>query len=328
MLEVKEQEAADTAQHAGISGTDLLLLLMVLIWGSNFTAIKYALEDFEPLAFNGVRMPIAMILVLLATRLTGKGFAVTRRDFWKLLGLGLLANTCYQALFITGMAHTRAGNAALIVSTTPLFTALYGRVRKHEHFTSGGILGLLLAFGGIVLIVLTGHKEISLGETLLGDLLLLGGTVCWSLYTVGSKELVHTYGSTKATAMMMMTGTPVFLLICAPALLRQNWTAVRPIAWAGLIFSALFAIALAYVIWNYGVRKLGSTRTAVFGYLTPVVAMAVAWPGLGEVPTIGQVAGAVVIIAGLYLVRRGMSTATHPNEAEEADELSMAATKN
>lgn len=308
-----------------MSSTDLLLLLMALIWGSNFTAIKYSLEDLQPMAFNGLRMSAATLLVALAARISGKDFRVLGADLWKLTGLGLLANTCYQSLFIIGMSHTRAGNAALILSTTPLFTALYGRLRKHEHFTAAGIWGLLLAFAGIVLIVFSGHEGLSLGETVLGDALLLGATICWSLYTVGSKRMVHVYGSTKATALMMITGTPALFLICLPTLIRQNWSAVRPVAWAGVIFSALFAIALAYVIWNHGVRKLGSTRTAVFGYITPVVAMIVAWPTLGEVPTFGQVAGAVVIITGLYLVRGGMTT-VHPADEEEdrLEEASLA----
>jgi drug/metabolite transporter (DMT)-like permease len=289
-----------------LTGTDFLLLLMSFIWGSNFTAIKYSLEDLEPLAFNGLRMSIATILLVVSARLSGKDFSVPRHDLLKLFGLGLLANTCYQGMFILGMSRTRAGNAALIVSTTPLFTAVYGWLRKYEHFTPRGILGLVLAFGGILLIVLTSHKDVSLGDTLIGDSLLLAATICWSLHTVGSRRLVQVYGSTKATAIMMATGTPTLLLLCAPTLYRQEWSRVRPIAWGGVLFSAFFAIALAYVIWNYGVRKLGTTHTAVFGYVTPVVAMLVAWFALGESPTVGQIAGAFVIIFGLYLVRGGL----------------------
>jgi drug/metabolite transporter (DMT)-like permease len=294
-----------TETGSRLTRTDLLLFLMTVIWGSNFTFIKYSLEDLEPLAFNGLRMAFAAVLVAVAARIAGYDFKVQKGDWWKLFAIGLLANTCYQATFIIGMARTRAGNAALIVSTTPLFTAVYGRIRGHEHFTRKGVLGLLLACVGIALIVIAGNKEVSLGETLPGDLLLLVATICWSLHTVGSKSLIQRYGSTKATALMMLTGTPVLLLICLPALFSQDWPRVRAVAWSGLIFSSVFAIAVAYVIWNYGVRKQGSTRTAAFGYITPVIAMLVAWIVLNEVPTAGQVVGAGVIIFGLYLTRAG-----------------------
>jgi drug/metabolite transporter (DMT)-like permease len=309
--------------------TDLLLLLMTLIWGSNFTAIKYSLEDMLPLSFNAIRFTIASIVMLVVALTASDGVTVAPGDRMKLFALGLLGNTFYQSLFITGMAHTRAGNAALILATTPLFTAILGRIRKHEHFTSRGVAGLLLAFAGIVMIVISGRGEVSIGETLLGDSLLLASTVCWALYTVGSKQLVHKYGSMKATTIMMTSGTPLLLLVCAPSLLKQDWSRVRPLAWAGVVYSGLFAIALAYFIWSYGVRRIGSTRTAIYSNITPIVALLVAWLALGETPTLGQLVGAIVIFGGIYLVRHGM-IAIAPAEAieEEFEGASLGPGKN
>jgi drug/metabolite transporter (DMT)-like permease len=87
-----------------------------------------------------------------------------------------------------------------------------------------------------------------------------------------------------------------------------------------VVYSACFAIALAYVIWNHGVRRLGTTHTAVFGYVTPVVAMLVAWVALGETPGAGQIAGAFVIIFGLYLVRGGLVSTAHKLPADESEQ--------
>src|ERR1700730_702436 len=271
----KHKQEFKSGDQTGFGSTDLLLLLMALIWGSNFTAIKYSLEDLMPLSFNALRFTIASLAMLFVALVSRDTFKLAPGDGRRLFALGLLGNTFYQTLFITGMAHTRAGNAALILATTPLFTAVLGRIRKHEYFTSRGIAGLLLAFAGIVLIVLSGRGEVSIGETGLGDCLLLASTVCWSLYTVGSKQLVHKYGSMKATTIMMTSGTPLLLLVCAPSLLKQDWSRVRPIAWAGLVYSGVFAIALAYIIWSYGVRKIGSTRTAIYSNVTPIVAIVV-----------------------------------------------------
>lgn len=315
---------AETQNHlrteipqASFGSTDWLLLLMTIIWGSNFTAIKYSLEDLLPLSFNALRFTIASIAMLLMALASGTNFKISRGDGKKLFALGLLGNTFYQTLFITGMAHTRAGNAALLLATTPLFTAILGRIRKHEYFTARGVTGLLLAFTGIVLIVISGRGEVSLRETLLGDGLLLATTICWSLYTVGSNRLVHAYGTMKATTIMMTSGTPLLLLVCAPSLIEQDWARVRPLAWAGLVYSGLFAIAVAYLIWNHGVRKIGATRTAVYSNITPIVALLVAWIALGESPTAGQVAGAVVIFAAIYLVRHGMIALAPPAAIEE-----------
>ncbi|MFP5264659.1 MAG: DMT family transporter [Blastocatellia bacterium] len=324
---------AALARHGGDSkfgSTDLLLLLMTLIWGSNFTAIKFSMGDnLLPLSFNALRFVMASVLMAIAALCSGHTARVKSGDGWRLFGLGLLANALYQSLFIMGMAHTRAGNAALILATTPMFTALISRFRRQEYFTARGIAGLLLAFGGIVLIILSGRGEVSVGEAVLGDCLLVASTLCWSLYTVGSKPLVHAYGPMKATAFMMITGTPMLLLVCAPSLLRQDWSRVRPVAWAGVAYSGVFAIALAYIIWNHGVRNIGSTRTAIYSNITPIVAMLVAWLALGEAPTAGQVIGAVVIFVGIYLVRRGM-IALAPGESieEEMEEAGLGPGKN
>lgn len=325
----KMPETSPREMRAGFGATDLLLVLMTIIWGSNFTAIKYSLEDLLPLSFNALRFTLASTVMLVIALRSRNGLKVAPGDGKKLLALGLLGNALYQSFFISGMAHTRAGNAALILAITPLFTAILGRIRRHEYFAARGVAGLLLAFAGIVIIVLSGRGEFSIGETILGDCLLLISTVCWSLYTVGSRNLVHAYGSIKATAIMMASGTPLLLLICAPSLLRQDWSRVRPIAWAGLVYSGLFAIAVAYIIWSYGVRKIGSTRTAIYSNITPIVAILVAWPALGESPTLGQLAGAVVIFAGVYLVRHGM-IAVAPAAAleEEFEEASLGPGKN
>ena len=176
--------------------------------------------------------------------------------------------------------------------------------------------GLVLAVAGIVLIVLAGRNRFSLRESLLSGFLLLMSTVCWAIYTVGTRSLAHRYGATKTTALMMAFSTPALVLFSLPSLLREDWTGIRTGAWGGMVFSGLFSIALSYFIWNQGVKKLGSTRTAIYSNLTPVIAMLVAWPALGEVPTPGQLVGAVVIFVGLYLTKKG----TFDPEAEDSDE--------
>jgi drug/metabolite transporter (DMT)-like permease len=308
---------------------DLLLIFMTVIWGANFSAIKYSLEDLMPLSFNGLRFALASVTLLTIALASGINFKVARGDGLRLFGLGLLANAVYQTIFITGMKHTRTGNAALIVSTSPLFIAVISRLRKQEYFTRRGLAGLLLAVAGMALIILSGQSIVRFGETIVGDCLLVASTFCWSLYTVLAKRYVNRYGAMKATTMMMVMGTPVFLLICAPSLIGQDWSRVRPASWAGLVYSALLAIALAHFIWNYAVRKIGSTRTAIYSNVTPVTAMMIAWLALGERPTALQVAGAAIIFIGLYLVRGGMIIVAPREEIEEEmEEAAMGPGKN
>jgi drug/metabolite transporter (DMT)-like permease len=322
----KEIERPNTPQEdVRFGATDLWLILMTVVWGTNFTVIKYSLEDLKPLTFTSLRFVIASAAMLLIAWAAKSNLRIGRPDFLRLFGLALLTNVAYQTVFMIGMSHTRAGNAALILACTPLFTAVIGRLRGQERFTTAGTIGLLLAFSGITLIVIAGQKEVGSSQALLGDLLLISATLCWSIYTNLAHRFVHTYGSLTTTAIMMVTGTPVLLLVSTPSLFSQEWSNVRPSSWIGVVYSGLLSIALAYIIWNHGVRRIGGTRTAVYGNLTPVVAVLVAWPALGEIPTLGQLAGAAVILFGIYLVRGGM---IHRKDAEQAtsdlaDEVSL-----
>jgi drug/metabolite transporter (DMT)-like permease len=81
------------------------------------------------------------------------------------------------------------------------------------------------------------------------------------------------------------------------------------------VFSGAFSLALAYILWYYGIRHLGSSRTAVYSNTVPVVALLVAWLTLGEVPTLVQVAGTVMIIGGIGLARLRRKPAEVPEDA-------------
>ncbi len=136
-----------------------------------------------------------------------------------------------------------------------------------------------------------------------GDLVLLGAAVMWALYTVGARPLVEKYGSVPVTAWTLWVGTAGLVAIGAPSLAGQAWGAVEAEAWGGLLFSALFSIGLAYLIWYRGVERIGNTRTSVFSNLTPVVALLFGALWLGERPTAPALLGAALILGGIFLVR-------------------------
>ncbi|HWC78013.1 MAG TPA: DMT family transporter, partial [Blastocatellia bacterium] len=232
----RRRETVQATGETRFGLTDLLIVLMTIIWGSNFTVVKYAIEDLKPLSFTGIRFAIASMAMLVITRASGTNLRVSRSDLLRLFGLALLTNVLYQVSFMIGMSHTRAGNAALILATTPLFTAVIGRLRKQEYFTRLGVAGLLLAFLGIGLVVWAGHGQTGEGSTALGDALLIAATMCWAIYTTLSHRFVHEYGSLKTTTLMMITGTPVLLLACLPSMLEQDWSQVRTLSWIGVVY--------------------------------------------------------------------------------------------
>ncbi len=136
----------------GPSLTDLLLVTMSLIWGINYTVVKYGTSVIAPLAYNGVRVTMAAVTLLAVVWWTKRPLP-SRRDTITLLALGVLGNGIYQLLFIEGVARTRAGDAALVLAASPAFIAIFGRVLGVERITARGVVGILLSLAGMAFVV-------------------------------------------------------------------------------------------------------------------------------------------------------------------------------
>lgn len=290
------------AAPPGLTGTDALLVGMIVIWGVNYIVLKAVLLNVHPLAMNAVRFSLAAASVVAIAVVRGSP-RPPREALPRLLLMGLLGNTLYQFGFVEGVALTRAGNAALIMAAVPVQTAVLSHFRGHERLRRRDVLGLTISTAGIATIVLGSGAEVAFGPTMKGDLLVLGATVLWSVYTVGSKPLADRFGPITATAWTMGLGAVPLVLVSLPAVLAEPWGQVRPATWAGIAFSAFGALVVAYLIWYRGVQRIGPSRTALYSNVTPLVAMLTAWAVLGETPTAWQVAGAAGIFTGIYLTR-------------------------
>ena len=222
----------------------------------------------------------------------------------RVIALGILGNVVYQGFFIFGVDATLAGNASILLATLPIWTLALSTLRRHED---PGVLvwvGILATLLGMVMVVLGGSLSLGFrGGTLRGDLLMVGGAMTWSIYAVGSRKLVTKYGSLPVTAWTLWIGTLGLVLLGIPSLLEAPLAQASPFAWMGVVYAGVMAIALAYILWNRGVRRIGSSRTAAYQNLTPIVALLVAWMWLGEVPTPLQVGGALVVLAGVSVAR-------------------------
>jgi drug/metabolite transporter (DMT)-like permease len=292
------------AAHGGSGAAHAALLLMVVIWGLNFPIAKGALDELTPLAFNALRFPLAVLAVGIALLVRQRARWPDRADVPRVIMLGLLGNVVYQQFFIFGLDHTRAGNASILLAGTPILTALLSAASGHERVARGTWVGVVATFLGIALVVVLGTAAGNDSASLLGDGLMVAASVSWAVYTVGSRDLVDRYGAVQFTAWTLGIGALSLVLIGLPEVLRTDLRAVTPGAWLGVVYAGALSIGLAYLIWYYSVQRIGNTRTATFANLTPVVALLAAWAQLGEVPRLGQVLGAGIIISGVTLAQR------------------------
>jgi drug/metabolite transporter (DMT)-like permease len=288
----------------GVLWTEAGLLLMVLIWGLNFVVAKWALASFDPLAFNLVRHVLASAF-LLVVLLAGDGIGTPRReDLPRIVALGVAGHFFYQMTFITGLERTRAGNASLILALVPIFLLLFERAGAKNRMLAW--VGALLSLLGVGLV-----SSSSLGlegtRALTGDLILVGASAFWAVYTVGARPLLDRYGPIRATAWTLWIGSIGLILAGIPSLFRQDWNQVSDTAWLAAAYSGILSIGFAYLLWYRGVQHLGGARTSIFSNLTPVVAMIAGSLLLSERLTLLSAAGTVLVLGGVILVRTGSS---------------------
>lgn len=287
--------------------TDLGLLGLAAIWGVNFSVVKAVLSFLDPLALNALRFPLAS-LVLVAVVARSRAHAPERADLVPLILLGILGNVVYQMFFILGIDATLAGNASLLLATSPVWTVLLSAALGHEEPNGLVILGSAFTLGGMGLVVVGGGTALGWGwDTIRGDALMIGAALLWSVYTVGSSRYVRKYGAIRVTAWTLWIGTPFLVAAGAPALAATSWATLPPWVWGGVVYAGVFSVGLAYLLWYRGVKRLGNSRTALYSNLVPVAALLTAWLWLHEVPTGLQLAGATVILAGISLARWGGS---------------------
>ncbi len=282
--------------------TDLLLVLMAVIWGVNFSVAKYAEGIIGVQVFVVLRVVLAT-LVLGAVALLRTRPQIDGRTWIRLILLGVIGHGFYQYVFFTGLSKTRAGDAALIVGATPAFIAVASRMRGLEKVRTLTIIGIVLAMAGVALVIIGGGHSAPGSSTVAGSVLVFIAVILWALYSVGLQPYTKRVGLLQLSAITMIGGAVPLLVLTAPAVLRENWSAIGSGAWLALLYSSVISVVIGYMLWYRGLRLLGPTRTSVYNNLVPVVAIFVAWIFLAEVPTIWQAIGMVAIVSGIFLTR-------------------------
>jgi drug/metabolite transporter (DMT)-like permease len=298
---------ADPAKsdRPGFGRGDFYLLAVTIIWGANFPISKTVLNVLDPVVFSALRYLSGGALLVLILLLRGQSLRLDRRDVLPLVGLGILGITIFQGLWAYGLNYTTAPKAAVLVATAPIFGALLagfsGRWPSGQSW-----LGIALSFLGVGVVINGSVTQFNLGGgTLLGDMLMIGGSAVWAIYTALSTGPVQRLGAFRVMAFGMVSGGSVLMLMALPFMATQVWSDMTLTLWASTAFSAVLAAALSFVWWYEGVALLGITRGMVYSYLIPIVAIIVSVAAFGADFNMVQVIASFVVLAGVQLTRTG-----------------------
>lgn len=283
----------------------LLFLLLSVVWGSAFTAIKAGLEHFPPVLFAAFRFDIAGVLLA--------GYAVYASDRLRPRGpgewvdvaaSGLLMIAAYHALLFVGEQYTASAAAAVVVGLNPIVTTAFARgLLPDERLSPVGVVGLLLGLGGVVTLVGVDPASLATGRGW-GVALVFGAAVAFSLGSVLSRRSGSTLPTEASTAWSMLAGAAVLHVGSVAYGEGLGGVALVPEAVGALTYLAVVSSGLGFLIYFDLLDRLGPVEINLVSYAAPVVAAVTGLVLLNEVPTVRTAVGFVVICVGFGLVKR------------------------
>jgi drug/metabolite transporter (DMT)-like permease len=280
---------------------ELMLLGTIVLWSLNLTVTRYILtHGFEPLAYATIRYGGAALVFAALTLAVERSLRVQRSDVPLVLAAALALFT-NQIAFVYALKGTSASVIALILGATPIFAALLalalGTERPSRRFWAGAVV----SFAGVGMVALGTGADVS-GD-LTGILLGVATAATWAAYSVAIAPLMRRYSPSRISALVLALGW------LGVAIAGVGQTAGQELGlgwevWLLLVFATLGPLVLTNVLWFRSLHRIGPARATLAANLQPFVAAVIALVLLSERLTRWQVAGGVLIAAGILLARR------------------------
>ena len=279
------------------------VLVTVAIWSANFVVVKAAIGALGPWTFTSLRYVVAALTLVAILRWRTGSIRWPRGHGRQLFVMGALGFGAYQLMWSLGLTQITAGDSALLIAATPVFTALLAGAVGMDRLTTPKLAGALIAFGGVGVVVAAGH-ELALGASLIGDALTLGAAALWAVYTTAGAGIMRTVEPLQATTWTVVAGAIVLAPFGAWEAATSPPLTFTPEVVAGILYSGALAAGIANVFVFNAIRLVGPTRVTASQFLVPVGAVILAAIFLDELITVGQVLGGAIILLGVWLIRR------------------------
>jgi drug/metabolite transporter (DMT)-like permease len=284
------------------------LLAVQVLFGLHYLASKVVLGAIPPAAWAVLRiLPAAAIVLAVwlarerrrAVR-TGPRPPVAVRDLAALAVFALFGVVVNQVCFVEGLARTTPSHSALINTTIPITTILFAIVLRRERLRAARLLGILLSFGGVLILLRVDALEIR-AEWFLGDLLTLINASSFGLFLVISKDTIRRLGPTAATAGIFCFGALGIAAYGGPAAAELDVAAVPTDIWVLAALIVVFPTVLTYFLNYWALARVDSSLVALFIYLQPIIAAALSAALLAEPVTGRLLVSSLFVFAGVYV---------------------------
>ena len=294
------------------------LTIVAAIWGFGWPAGRVVATELPPIGSAWVRYVMVVIMFLAYLKWSNQWILPSKTQWKHVAWIGLFSTFVYQAMFMYGMRYTAAGDASLMITFNPLFTAFLAVLLLGERMSWRLFGGLVLAFAGVaVLFLASPNTDIPEMERWIGNAFIAGAAFAWATSTIIMKRVMtDTPNDAKAPLSplhLTVWSSVIGLLILTPwagiEALEATWTMPSLEAWTGIIFLAVFSTVLAYVWFADGIRIIGAGPAAFYVYLVPPFGILGGWLLLNEQLGTSLVVAFALIVGGVLLAQSKQKTA-------------------
>ncbi|MHC3759581.1 DMT family transporter [Staphylococcus succinus] len=270
--------------------------ITIILWASAFPVIKLALSDFSAVHLSSLRLSIASLILLILT-IIKKIPIPDFKDIPIILLLGFCGFTLYHIALSFGEYYVSAGISSLIVSTTPIFSALLATYFLKEKFSKLAWIGSIIALIGVACIALGNDSKVI--AMCIGIALVLIASIGESIYFVFQSSYFKKYGFIPFTIYTMLAGS-LFTFIFLPG-------AIHDLQYADtntlllVLYLGVFPTVIPYFALAYTIYKVGVADATMSLYLTPACALVLSFIMVGEMPTMVAIIGGIVTLIGVSI---------------------------
>ncbi len=290
----------------------IIVLCMPILGGLDYVFLEYITSNIDAISLACIRTAIGAVFFLIAHHFLVGRLHIDRKDLPRFLLAGGFGVGIYYVFEIIGISMTSAALSSLLISIVPIFTIIGDRIFFGHKITRLKAFGAIMSVIGVGVII-AGSADREMSGTLLGILILLFAAVFWTVYILASKPLNDKYSPLTITTVLFVIGAivllPVFFLHKPQSIL-----ALTPGNWLLILLFTIVCIAIADLLYMYGISSLPVVIPSIVVNLLPFVTIIVSWVVFHTMLGLLQLLGGLLIIASVIMTALDKADRTDEGE--------------
>ncbi len=277
----------------------LALIIANIIWGAASPIFKLALQNIPPFTLAFLRFFGAMLILF---PFTVNNLWIKKEDWLNLILLSILGITINITFFFYGLKYAPSINAPIIASSGPIIGYFSSIFILHEKPHIRILIGMLVSLFGVLTIIGQPILEHGMNGEIMGNMFFVLAMLGAVGHSIVGKKIMPKYPAATVTFWSFMIGSLTFLPFFA-----SEMTTLHPFSYldsrgiTGLVFGIFLSSAIAYYIFDWGIKQINAQEIGLFAYIDPIIAIMIAIPLLGESVTPIFLVASILVFAGIFI---------------------------